>query len=156
MPPPIAAGDAADTIELVVDVGASAVPSVDNTASVATTDDFNPANNSATDETAIVETDAAVAITRTGSFRSESTGTYLLAVDNEGVTPTTGPTTLTATLPAGLGFVSADGAGWSCNESGGVVTCEYADPIPAESSVPDVAAARLDRPRRARERDHDR
>ena len=135
---PITAGSPAATIELVVDVDASAVPSVDNTATVSTTDDYNPANNSATDETAIVETDAAVSISRTGSFHSESTGTYLLAVDNDGVAPTVGTTTLTATLPAGLNFVSADGTGWTCNESAGVVTCEYADPIGAEESVPDV------------------
>ncbi len=138
----IADGAAADTLEILVDVGAGALPGVTNTADVDTTDDFNPANDSSTDEAPVVEIDAAVKLVRTGSFRSEATGTYLISVDNEGVAPTTGDTTVEVTLPAGLSFVAADSSvdpdPWSCTESAGVVTCTYSDPIAAETPVPDI------------------
>lgn len=136
---PIAAGGAAATIDLRVAVGQAALPQVSNTATVATTDDFNPDNNSDTDPSAIVEADAKVSIRRTGSFVGGATGTYLVSVDNVGTTPTTGSTTLNVQLPAGLGFVSADGDGWSCSEDSGEVTCVRQATIDPESAVPDVS-----------------
>jgi uncharacterized repeat protein (TIGR01451 family) len=47
--------------------------------------------------------------------------TYALAIGNAGPDPTT--VTLTDTLPAGTTFVSATPSVGTCNESGGVVTC---------------------------------
>ena len=135
----LSGGEAAPRITLRVDVGEDALPAVSNTATVATTDDFNLANNSSTDDTAITEADAAVAITRTGGFIGAENGTYLISVDNEGTRATTGTTEVSVPLPAGLAFVSAEGDGWTCLEDAGVVTCERTDSIPAESAVPDIA-----------------
>ncbi|MCC6317393.1 MAG: DUF11 domain-containing protein, partial [Gemmatimonadaceae bacterium] len=50
--------------------------------------------------------------------------------------PTTGPTTVTDLLPAGLAFVSATGPGWSCSAAGQQVTCTHAGVIaPATSTA---------------------
>jgi len=136
---PIGQGESAPRIDLRVAVGQGAIPGVSNTATVATTDDFNPDNNSDTDSTAIVEADASVSIRRTGSFVGGTNGTYLISVDNAGSTPTTGATTLTTTLPEGLAFVSAGGDGWSCSEADGEVTCVHDDPIEPETPLADVA-----------------
>jgi uncharacterized repeat protein (TIGR01451 family) len=48
--------------------------------------------------------------------------TYTLAVSNAGPAPATA-VTVGDTLPAGVVFASAGGAGWSCGESAGVVGC---------------------------------
>ena len=44
---------------------------------------------------------------------------------------------VTDTLPAGVTFVSAGGAGWSCGQSGGVVTCTR--PSLAVATAPPIA-----------------
>ena len=134
---------AAATITLDVDVERGASERRPTRRGSSTTDDYNPANNSSTDETAIVETDAAVAINRTGGFRAGSTGTYLLAVDNDGITPTSGTTTLTATLPAGLNFVSAEGDGWTCDEDAGASPASTPNRSPAEESPSPTSQLRV-------------
>ena len=138
-PDPIASADSAPRLDLRVAVDSAAIPSVDNTATVATTDDFNPDNDSDTDHANVVEADASISIARTGAFNSESTGTYLISVDNVGSTPTTDSTTVSVTLPTGLGFLSADGEGWTCSEAAGEVTCTRPGPIEPETPLPDIA-----------------
>jgi len=51
--------------------------------------------------------------------------TYTLTVTNGGPTGATS-VSVTDTLPAGVTFVSASGAGWTCTQSGGTVTCTRA------------------------------
>jgi uncharacterized repeat protein (TIGR01451 family) len=134
----LADGDSFPTIDVAVDVGPDALPGVSNTATVETTDDYNPNNDSSTDNASVVEVDAAVGITRTGDFQSASTGTYLVSVDNKGVADTTGTTSVIIDLSAGLTVVSASGTGWSCLPGTVSVTCDRDASIPAESSVPDI------------------
>src|SRR6202044_1526398 len=100
---PIAAG-AQSTVTLTVGVAAAAVPTVTNTASVSTPGDNNPANNKATDAPTTVNgvVDLAVNATTPASFTVGQAGTYTLGVSNIGSAATTGPITLTDTLPAGL------------------------------------------------------
>jgi uncharacterized repeat protein (TIGR01451 family) len=62
-----------------------------------------------------------VAVSHTGVFTAGSNGSYSIVVHNNG-SPLTGITTVTDTLPAGLGFVSGSG-GWTCGAAGQVVTC---------------------------------
>ncbi len=50
---------------------------------------------------------------------------YTLNAANAGPSTATG-LTVTDTLPAGVGFVSASGSGWSCGQASGVVTCSRA------------------------------
>ncbi|QIG41466.1 hypothetical protein G5V58_00570 [Nocardioides anomalus] len=53
----------------------------------------------------------------------------------------TGEVTVTDTLPAGEGFVSASGTGWTCGAAGSVVTCTYASALGAGSSSSDLRVA---------------
>lgn len=53
-------------------------------------------------------------------------GAYTLNVQNNPAAgPTTGPITVTDTLPAGMNFVSATGTNWTCSATGQLVTCNY-------------------------------
>src|SRR5947207_2402931 len=49
-------------------------------------------------------------------------------------TATTGTITVSDTLPAGLGFVSGTGTGWSCSAVAQVVTCTNAGPLAGTAS----------------------
>ena len=134
---PIAAG-AQSTVTLTVGVAATAIPTVTNTASVSTPGDNNPANNKSTDAPTTVNgvVDLAVSATTGATFTVGLPGTYTLGVSNVGSSATTGPVTVTDTLPAGLSFTSAAGAGWTCVAAAQVVTCTNAGPLAAGASDP--------------------
>ncbi len=72
--------------------------------------------------------------THTGNFTVGTNGTYTIAVSNIGGTATAGAYTVVDTLPTGLTFVSATGAGWTCSAAGQVVTCANSTVIAAASS----------------------
>ncbi len=101
------------------------------TAEVSAADDRNPGNDTAGDTTSVTGPDLTVDSDHTGAFRVGGTGTYTIGVDNGGVDPTRGTTTVTDTLPAGLTFNSASGSGWDCSEAAQVVTCTHAAEIAA-------------------------
>jgi MSHA biogenesis protein MshQ len=82
--------------------------------------------------------DLALAITRNGAFLAGSPGTYILSVFNAGPNTEVGPITLTATLPAGVSYVSGDGTRWNCSAAGQVVTCKYNGLFTSNTSLPDV------------------
>lgn len=71
---------------------------------------------------------ADLSITKTSTLTQPAIGfggspvSYTLAVTNNGPTSASS-VSVTDPLPAGAGFVSATGAGWSCGFSAGVVTC---------------------------------
>lgn len=71
---------------------------------------------------------ADLAITKTSNLASPPVGfggepvSYTLAVTNHGPTPAAS-VSVTDPLPAGSGFVSATGSGWTCGFAAGVVTC---------------------------------
>lgn len=60
---------------------------------------------------------------------SAKNATYSLSVKNNGPQSASGPITLSDTIPAGLTYVSAIGAGWACSLAGSVVTCVNAGPV---------------------------
>ncbi|MGB8860273.1 MAG: hypothetical protein WCC60_13490, partial [Ilumatobacteraceae bacterium] len=123
---PIAAG-ASSVITLVTAVTAPALPSVTNRAVVSTANDASPANDAASDPTTVSPAvDLSITKTPVGVFRVGGTGSYNMVVANVGPTATLGAVTVTDTLPTGLTFVSAVGAGWSCGAAGAVMTCTYA------------------------------
>ncbi|MFL6163229.1 MAG: LPXTG cell wall anchor domain-containing protein [Jatrophihabitantaceae bacterium] len=101
-----------------------------NTATVsAGTTDPVPGNNSSTDNSAVAEV-ADLSISKTDSGPAMAGGGlgYALAVHNAGPSDVTGPITVTDPLPAGLGYLSASGTGWSCGYDGAsrTVTCTLA------------------------------
>jgi uncharacterized repeat protein (TIGR01451 family) len=73
--------------------------------------------------------DLALSKTHSGTLRTGENGSYTLTVTNVGQTATSGPTTVVDVLPAGLAYVSATGAGWSCSAVGQTVTCTNPNPI---------------------------
>lgn len=138
----IAAGGSFPAITLTVDVAANAPASVTNTATVSGGGESNVANNSASDNTTIIDPPVDVAIAKaatTATFTVGSNATYTLDVSNGSAFTTVGTITVTDVLPAGLTFVSASGAGWSCAHASGTVTCTHPGPIAAGGTLPTIS-----------------
>ena len=110
--------------------------SVTNTATVAGGGDVNAGNNTATDPTTIgAGPDLTITKTHTGDFTQGQIGaTYTITVTNAGNAPTSGPVTVTDTLPAGLTATALSGTGWSCTLA--TLTCTRSDALAAGSSFP--------------------
>jgi uncharacterized repeat protein (TIGR01451 family) len=95
-----------------------------------------PANNSSSVTTAILAPDLTITKTHSGNFTVGVNGVYTITVSNSvGSLSSTGTITVTDTLPAGLGFVSAVGTGWSCGFAAGTVTCTTSNVIAAGASA---------------------
>lgn len=135
-PGPLNPGESSD-ITLTVSVGPEAVPSVTNSVTVSTPNDPSPDNNSDDDPTTVnfpSLPDLTIAKSHSGDFIVGTTGTYTITVTNIGSGSTTGTITVTDTLPAGLGFISGVGAGWSCSALGQTVTCTNPGPLAPNAS----------------------
>ncbi|MEP7380811.1 MAG: hypothetical protein ABI910_03950 [Gemmatimonadota bacterium] len=127
------------SVVLSVSVGNAAYPGVTNSA-VASTPNETPGrrpNNTSNDPTTVDRPptpDLAIVETATSAFTVGQNATYQLAVSNVSRAATTGTTTVTDILPAGLAFVSATGAGWSCSAAGNTVSCTNPAAIAAGAS----------------------
>ncbi|QWP78720.1 DUF11 domain-containing protein [Lysobacter sp. K5869] len=120
---------------------AGAQTTVTNTASVAAPAngvDPTPGNNSASDTDTVLAPQLTLSKSHTGNFTVGANGTYTLTVSNTSTAadgaPTSGTIAIVDTLPNGLSFVSAAGAGWSCSASGQTVTCTSTTAIPVGGS----------------------
>ncbi|MBT8122257.1 MAG: DUF11 domain-containing protein [Gammaproteobacteria bacterium] len=82
--------------------------------------------------------DLAISKTHSGNFTVGQNGTFTLDVSNNGPSTASGTITVTDTLPAGLGYVSASGSGWTCGAAGQDVTCTYAGPLANGASLPSI------------------
>jgi MSHA biogenesis protein MshQ len=82
--------------------------------------------------------DLAIGMIRTGQAAPGASLTYTLTVVNNGPLSETGPVTVSDTLPPGMSYVSAGGAGWSCAVSGQVVTCTNPTPLDKGQSLQPV------------------
>lgn len=87
-----------------------------------------------------VPADLNITKSHTGDFTLGQQGVYTLRVANSpSAGSTTGPITITDTLPEGFSFVSATGTNWSCSATGQVVTCTYnGAPVESGGSLPDL------------------
>ena len=83
--------------------------------------------------------DLAISKTHSGDFTVGQNGSYTLTVSNNGPNDETGTITVSDTLPAGLGYVSASGTGWTCGAVGQDVTCTHPGALAAGNSLPDIA-----------------
>lgn len=82
----------------------------------------------------------AISKSHSGTFPQGGTGTYTLTVSNAvGAGTTSGAVTVTDTLPAGVTYSSASGAGWTCTQASGSVTCTRSDLLAAGSSYPPIS-----------------
>jgi len=109
-----------------------------------TTDPTDPSNtgagnNSSSANTTIVSPDLRVSLSHAGSFTVGTNGVYSITVDNTlGTAATSGTITVADTLPTGLTFVSATGAGWVCSAVGQAVTCTSVAVIGAGATNPNA------------------
>jgi uncharacterized repeat protein (TIGR01451 family) len=116
------AANQAVTYTVVVNVRSDATGSLVNAAQLATT---APAGSATAVVTSSVTTAADLSLTTSDSPDPVAAGAnlaYTVRVANNGPSDAAS-VVLTDTLPAGVTFVAASGAGWSCGHSGGVVTC---------------------------------
>ncbi len=138
-PGPVAPAASLPAISLTVSVGVGALPSVTNTATVATPGDANAGNDTASDPTPIGTSGIDVSIAKTSSpstFVVGSNATYTLTVSNAGTSATTGPVTVTDTLPTGITFVAATAPSYTCTFSAGVLTCVRTASLAAGALAP--------------------
>ncbi|NUN65053.1 DUF11 domain-containing protein [Pseudanabaena biceps] len=128
---------ATSTINLVVNVGATAATYSLNTATVTSgSPDSNLANNSSSDPTTVLS-GANISLTKTHSpatFIVGSTGTYTLTVSNSSAFDGIGPIVIADKLPTGISYISGSGASISypattapsgCSIASGTVTCPW-------------------------------
>lgn len=118
----LAAGSA---IPLTIVVSPNAPGSLTNSATVAADiGDPNTGNNDTQITTnAALRADIALSLDATPNPVNAGTNlTYTINVTNNGPTDT-GLVTVTHTLPSGVSFVGASGAGWTCSQTNGIVTC---------------------------------
>jgi uncharacterized repeat protein (TIGR01451 family) len=130
----LAAG-AAPAIAIVVTAPGSHAALTATASVTSATTDLNTANNTASADTTVAS-DADLSLTQTDSPDPAGLGdpvTYVLHVTNNGPNPANS-VTLTDTLPTGTAFVSASGAGWTCSQGGGAVTCTQASLAPGAAS----------------------
>jgi uncharacterized repeat protein (TIGR01451 family) len=135
-------------VALVVAVAANTSGSSTNSATASSpTADPNLANNTGTDIAPITTSaDLEIKKTHVGGIVAGGSTTYNITVKNLGpsdaVASVGSPITVVDTLPTGMTFVSASGAGWSCTAVGQVVTCVLTSPIANGTTVPlDIATS---------------
>lgn len=73
--------------------------------------------------------DLGLYLTRTGDFKSGSRPTFAVKLSNLGTEPIAPPVGVSLSLPYGLKYLSFNGPGWTCSNSGQNVTCTHSDPI---------------------------
>ena len=83
--------------------------------------------------------DLTITKTHTDPFVRGSTGTYGLTVTNIGGTATSGTSTVTDTLPAGLAPTAAAGTGWTCAIVVQTVTCTSTAVVASTTAFPVIS-----------------
>ncbi len=131
-----ASGNSMLLLDIQINVNA-ANPLPANTATVSNPGDSNNGNNGpASSGTTPLSSSFDLSVTKSafGTFTAGGTGTYQISVNNAGPSNSTGTTTVTETLPAGVTGYSVGGGstpGWSCTGSVLNVTCTNPNSIPA-------------------------
>ncbi len=129
-------GSAYPPIWLSVLAGNPVPRSVTNTAAVKGGGEYNTTNNLDQDIAYRLEPDLALVIHHAGRYQPGMPLTYTLTISNVGRLSTTGPISVTDTLPISLTATSLGGAGWLCDL--GALTCTITDTLPAGSAFPAI------------------
>src|SRR6058998_983657 len=112
---------------------------ITNTASVSSsTSDPNSSNNTATASTTVIAS-ADLSITKTDApdpVTAGATLTYTLTVSNAGPSTAAAPINVTDSLPPGVTFQGASGAGWTCSGTNTSVACTRASTLPPGAAPP--------------------
>jgi uncharacterized repeat protein (TIGR01451 family) len=94
--------------------------------------------NTATATVDVPLPDLTIVKSHAGNFRQGQVGAvYTITVSDSGGADTTGPVTVTDTLPAGLTATGISGPGWSCSAPP-VLSCSRQDGLPAGTTFPDI------------------
>ena len=111
-------------------------------ATTTTTGDSDTSNNTNIFKLTTVNAGADMSLAILASNASPAPGvnySYTLTANNLGPQSTSTTVTISNSLPpSGVTYVSASGTGWSCNQSGGTVTCTYSGAIASGAAAPDV------------------
>jgi uncharacterized repeat protein (TIGR01451 family) len=92
---------------------------------------FNQSSPAAT--LTVAKPDVRILKNHTGDFTVGNPGVYTLNMSNQATGgPTSGPVTVTDTLPTGMTPVSATGTNWSCSIADQLMTCTWAGPTPVQ------------------------
>ena len=131
------------TVQISVDIDASQRGNIHNVAHVGSpTTDPNPANNTATDDTAsIAQADLAITKTHTPSPAVAGQNvTYTVHAQNNGRSASSGPITVVDTLPVGLTYASASGTNWTCDVAADqrTITCTRSLGLLNNAAAPDI------------------
>jgi large repetitive protein len=128
----LASGSSATELVLGIDVPPSYITTyptglITNTATVSTTTN-DVASPSQLTSTAVGNVsqgaDLEIVKTHTGNFAAGADGVYHLSITNNGPSDSSGPVTVTDTLPTGEAYVSTSSAdAWGCTDFAQVVTC---------------------------------
>lgn len=123
------------TVDITVEIGPAAAPSVTNTATVSTPSEETTLDDNTDSDTRPVEPVWVLDVDKRLVSVDGDLATWEIVVTNIGPSPTGAPIVAVDDLPGGLSFVSAAGSGWSCAEAAGVVTCEYPAALPVDGTA---------------------
>ena len=126
--------DETSTIRLIVQVGAKAYPKVTNAAVVASDAEDTDPDDDTSDVTSPVGGTSVLTIEKSLTDQDDDLATWSLEVTNLGPTETTKDIVVVDPLPKGLTFVSAKGAGWTCDADGQDVTCTRSASLAVDAS----------------------
>ena len=79
--------------------------------------------------------DLTLSMTRNVPLSPGGTASYTLTIKNDGILSDPGPLTIVNTLPAGLTYTGASGAGWNCSAAAQVVSCSKTGALAAGASA---------------------
>lgn len=114
--------NADSTYELTVDIDSAHTGDIVNSAEVTATED--PTGDTDIDtNTPDLDSDLEVEKSHTATAIAGASLEYTIRVTNHGPSDTDGPIVVEDTVPAGMTYKESSGAGWSCDEEDGVVTC---------------------------------
>lgn len=123
-------------VTVTMNVATNAPASLDNVVSAST---VGSAMALTSDSTSIVPLPSlTVSSSHTGNFfQGQAGATYSVSVTDAGG-PTSGPVTVTESVPSGLMLVSLGGTGWTCASGG--ASCTRSDPLGAGASYQTITA----------------
>ena len=134
------AKDETKTVTIVVKT--LAVGTFNDTAQVTSNITDPQTSNNTSSQTTMVNPVADLSLTKThtGNFSLGGTATYTIIVSNAATAgSTSGPITVTDTLPGNLKLISGDGTGWICNGAGTAnVSCTSVGPLGPGVNLPPI------------------
>jgi uncharacterized protein (TIGR03437 family) len=100
-------------------------------------DDFSGVSLTTSTSTTPPQPDLTISKSHSGNFKPGQAGaTYTITVSNAGLAATTGPVSVTDSLPAGLTGTAIGGTGWNCLLA--TLTCARSDALAAAGNYPPI------------------